>query len=84
MTPEEVARSFVDAINSQRLDRLTELMTDDHVFIDSDGSEVSGRQRIREGWKNYSLTPRRSGSELMSRRNTGEMTRCPDLWVSDH
>ena len=53
MTPEEVALSFVKAINAHRVDALYELMTDDHVFVDSDGTEVSGRERMSEGWKDY-------------------------------
>jgi hypothetical protein len=53
MTPEEVAASFVEAINAQKIDELSELMTENHVFVDSDGTEVSGRQRMREGWKSY-------------------------------
>jgi hypothetical protein len=53
MTPLQVASSFVEAINSQAIDTMAELMTEDHVFIDSDGTEVPGRERMREGWIGY-------------------------------
>ncbi len=53
MRPEEVALSFVNAINAHVADDLAELMTEDHVFIDSDGTEVAGRQVMCEGWKDY-------------------------------
>jgi ketosteroid isomerase-like protein len=53
MTPEEVARAFVDAINSGSVETLSELMTPNHVFIDSDGSEIAGQDSMREGWANY-------------------------------
>jgi hypothetical protein len=53
MTPEEVALAFVEAINSTRAENLAGLMTRDHVFIDSDGTEVRGRERMRQGWAEY-------------------------------
>jgi len=28
-------------------------MTDDHVFIDSLGHSVSGREKMRQGWRSY-------------------------------
>ncbi len=49
----EVALSFVDAINSHDVDRLSELMTEDHTFIDADGTRVCGRQRMKQGWVDY-------------------------------
>lgn len=53
MTAEQVALSFVEAINSGDASRLSGLMTEDHVFIDSDGSENAGRERMRAGWGDY-------------------------------
>ena len=53
MQAEDVARAFVDAINSGSVENLSELMTPNHVFIDSDGSEISGHESMREGWANY-------------------------------
>ena len=58
MTATEIARLFVDAINSGNPDRLSELMTADHVFVDSDGSEHCGREQMRNGWESYfSMVP---------------------------
>jgi ketosteroid isomerase-like protein len=53
LTPEKVALSFVEAINSKRIEDLSDLMTDNHTFIDSDGRGYSGRERMREGWLEY-------------------------------
>lgn len=53
MEPLKVALTFVEAINSGRAGELAALMTADHVFVDSDGTEVSGRERMREGWESY-------------------------------
>jgi uncharacterized protein (TIGR02246 family) len=58
MTEVETAHAFVDAINSRNPDRLAELMTDNHTFVDSDGSEHSGREAMRRGWREYfSMVP---------------------------
>jgi len=53
VTATDVARLFVEAINSGSPDRLSALMTEGHVFVDSDGSEHCGRQQMRDGWKSY-------------------------------
>ncbi|MEJ2720160.1 MAG: nuclear transport factor 2 family protein [bacterium] len=53
MTPFETAMAFVDAINSKDLNRLADLMTADHKFIDGDGSEHSGKDRMTTGWKEH-------------------------------
>jgi ketosteroid isomerase-like protein len=53
MTPTETALAFVRAINSKDVDRLAELMTEDHKFIDGDGSEHVGKVRMKAGWKEH-------------------------------
>lgn len=53
MTPKEVAHAFVDAINSGDPDRMAELMTEDHAFVNCDGSEHPGREEMRRGWGEY-------------------------------
>ena len=46
------------AVNSHQIDALSELMTDDHVFVDSDGSRKAGRQSVCEAWAGYlSMVP---------------------------
>jgi ketosteroid isomerase-like protein len=53
MTPEEIALAFVDAINSTRAENVVKLMTTDHVFVDSDGTRMSGREKMLGGWRGY-------------------------------
>ena len=44
---------FMDCINRHDADQLAEWMTEDHVFIDSLGQAVRGRERMRIGWRGY-------------------------------
>jgi ketosteroid isomerase-like protein len=53
MTPIETVLSFLEAINRHSVDKLADLMTDDHVFTDSLGNSVSGRESMRLGWRGY-------------------------------
>jgi ketosteroid isomerase-like protein len=48
-----VAQSFVRAINRQDADALAALVTDEHRFIDSLGTLVTGREAMRTGWRGY-------------------------------
>lgn len=50
---EAVVLRFVDAINRADVGRLAALMTESHVFIDSDGSRVAGRTAVVAAWKQY-------------------------------
>ena len=52
-SPKPVARAFADAINSRNADELADLMTEVHVFIDSLGTRVAGREVMRTGWTSY-------------------------------
>jgi ketosteroid isomerase-like protein len=52
-TAETVAQAFIRAINRQDVDRLVELMSPAHRFVDSLGTMVEGRDRMREGWTAY-------------------------------
>lgn len=50
----DVALEFVDRINRRNVDLLCELMTEDHRFVDSDGTvPVTDRESMREGWRGY-------------------------------
>jgi len=51
--PESVVVRFNEGINGRDLDRLAHLMTDDHVFIDSAGSRVDGRQPCLAAWRGF-------------------------------
>ena len=44
---------FIEAINEHNVEKLCALMTDDHAFIDSQGNEVSGKEKMRTGWTGY-------------------------------
>jgi ketosteroid isomerase-like protein len=44
---------FLERINQHNADKLAELMTEDHIFIDSVGQSVSGRENMRCGWRSY-------------------------------
>jgi ketosteroid isomerase-like protein len=49
----ETVLDFLDRINKRDADKLAELMTEDHVFIDSLGNTVQGREKMRAGWRGY-------------------------------
>jgi uncharacterized protein (TIGR02246 family) len=51
--PEDVVRRFAEAINSHDADAVAAFLTDDHVFIDSLGNRLSGRQNLLLGWRKY-------------------------------
>ena len=53
MNPVETVLQFLDRINQRDVDKLAELMTEDHVFIDSLGQAVRGREKMRAGWRGY-------------------------------
>ena len=48
-----VVEAFIAAINRRNLSEISELMTDDHTFVDSGGNIVSGRERMTAGWEQY-------------------------------
>lgn len=51
--PIDTALAFVRAINDHSSDRLAELMTDDHVFIDALGHQFRGRDAMRQAWAGF-------------------------------
>ena len=53
MSPTDLALAFAEAINSGDPERIHSLMADDHLFIDSVGTEARGREEMREGWAGY-------------------------------
>jgi ketosteroid isomerase-like protein len=48
-----IAMKFNEKINQRDLEGLSELMTDDHAFIDSAGTITKGKAVMREGWKDF-------------------------------
>jgi 3-methyladenine DNA glycosylase AlkD/ketosteroid isomerase-like protein len=53
LKPEDIALQFVEHINERDLDGLTELMTEEHTFIDIAGCVHQGREMMRDGWAEY-------------------------------
>lgn len=53
MSPTETVLQFMDRINQRDVDKVAELMTEDHVFTDSLGNSVRGREKMRDGWRGY-------------------------------
>jgi ketosteroid isomerase-like protein len=49
----ETVVEFVKRINAGNVDKLCELMTEDHVFQDALGKRFIGRETLRGGWKMY-------------------------------
>jgi ketosteroid isomerase-like protein len=45
--------AFVAAINQGDPAQLSELMTEDHTFVDSGGTVESGRSKMTRGWNEY-------------------------------
>jgi ketosteroid isomerase-like protein len=59
MKPQEListALKFNEKINQQDLEGLAELMTDDHMFVDSDNNKTKGKQTMLNGWKEFFKT----------------------------
>jgi ketosteroid isomerase-like protein len=53
MSPTDTVLHFLEGINQHNADKLAELMTENHVFIDSLGNAVNGREKMRLGWRSY-------------------------------
>jgi ketosteroid isomerase-like protein len=51
--PVALAEAFVRAISSQKVDAIAGLMAPEHTFIDSDGSAIRGKERMRAAWAQY-------------------------------
>jgi ketosteroid isomerase-like protein len=55
MTSDEidVVRAFIAAINRHSPSEISDLMTEDHTFVDSAGRIESGRENMTAGWREY-------------------------------
>ena len=49
----QIVLEFVNAINSADLNKLCGLMTDDHIFIDSQDNRFTGKENMKQGWIAY-------------------------------
>lgn len=48
-----VVEAFIAAINRRSPPEISDLMTEDHTFIDSAGRVESGRENMTAGWDEY-------------------------------
>lgn len=53
MTHKEIVSSFIKAINDHNVEKIYNLMSVDHTFIDGYGERYVGRKDMKEGWANY-------------------------------
>jgi ketosteroid isomerase-like protein len=53
MTDKDIVLAFVKAINDHDVDKIYDLMSDDHIFIDGSGGKHAGKTGMKEGWQNY-------------------------------
>ncbi len=51
--PKLIVLQFNEYINNRNLTGLSNLMTDDHLFIDSSDEVHSGKELMREGWQRF-------------------------------
>lgn len=49
----DMARQFMDAVNTHDVDRLCGLMTEDHQFTDAHGHVLTGAAPLRLAWSTY-------------------------------
>lgn len=49
----QAVKDFIAAINRRDAAALAELMAEDHTFVDSQGTTVSGRENMAAGWAEY-------------------------------
>ena len=49
----KVILDFVDAINQADLDKMVELMADDHVFVNSRDNKSTGKDNLKQAWMFY-------------------------------
>ena len=48
-----IVLDFIESINSANTDRLYDLMSNDHVFIDSRGNSMVGNDNMKKAWIGY-------------------------------
>ena len=53
MATKDIVLKFVEQINSQNVDGLCELMSEQHRFVDALGTVIEGREQMRKAWAGY-------------------------------
>jgi len=49
----KVVRDFIESINNANVDNIYNLMTNDHVFVDSQGNKMIGNENMKKAWIGY-------------------------------
>jgi len=49
----EIVLEFVEGINSADIGKIVNLMSDEHIFIDSGDCKYQGKDFMKQGWINY-------------------------------
>jgi ketosteroid isomerase-like protein len=49
----KVVQDFIESINTADIERLYNLMTDDHVFVDSQDNKMIGNENMKKAWTGY-------------------------------
>lgn len=49
----KIVLDFIESINSANIDRLYDLMSNDHLFIDSRGASMVGNDNMKKAWMGY-------------------------------
>lgn len=49
----KIVLDFIESINSANIDRLYNLMSNDHEFIDSRGNSMVGNDNMKKAWTGY-------------------------------
>jgi limonene-1,2-epoxide hydrolase len=52
-TQNKVLLDFINAINSANVDRIAQLSTDDHQFVNPQGNSITGKENIKQAWRAY-------------------------------
>ena len=53
MNIEEIVNKFIEAINRHDIKAISELMSEDCVYIDSDGTTYDDLEQMKGGWPGY-------------------------------
>ena len=48
-----IVLEFINAINHANIDKISDLMTIDHEFIDSQDNRTMGKDKMRQAWMGY-------------------------------
>jgi len=49
----EIVLQFIEALNNADIEKIANMMADDHVFIDSGVGKYTGKETMKQGWIAY-------------------------------